>query len=454
MAYQTIDTFTGKLVTSYPDATPQEVEQALSAGQAFYREAQHTSVRERTHWLAEIAQELRTHAHHYAATITDNMGKLLPEALAEVNKAADFIQYYADHGEKLLADRPYQVPQHKAYVHFQSIGIVLAVEPWNFPFTQVARVLGPNLLLGNALILKHASIVPGCAASFEEAVRATSTPQGAFHNLFLTHDQIKSVIQDERVQGVALTGSGDAGRHIAAEAGQALVKSTMELGGNDVFMVLADADPQQAAHDAIKARFANAGQVCTSAKRFLVAHSIYDDFMETLIQDFKTYRLGDPRDPHTTLAPLSSKSAQEELLKATHQAIEHGAKVLAGYPEPVEGPGNGFNPLILQGLSHENPLYDHEFFGPVIQVYSFEHDEDALKLANDSQYGLGGAVYSQDFEHAQLIAHQIETGQVAINQGLTSYPEVPFGGVKTSGYGRELSDFGAYEFANIKTILA
>ncbi|AEV94930.1 NAD-dependent succinate-semialdehyde dehydrogenase [Pediococcus claussenii] len=454
MAYEAINPFTGKLIQTFKSTTDPEIEIALKNADEFYHLAKTQEIEKRTKKLQELADEFRNNTDHYAKFMTTNMGKLFKESQDEVKKNVEFAEYYVKNGEKLLEDVPYNdVPGVKAHVKYQSIGTVLMIEPWNFPYTQIMRVFAPNFITGNPVLLKDPSIIPECAQAFEDATIKVGIPTGAFKNLFINYDQVDHIIEDPRVQGVALTGSEKAGKIIAAKAGAYLKKSTMELGGTDAFIVLKDADIDQAATDGAAARLNNAGQVCTAAKRFIVHEDVYDEFLEKFKKEFAKRKIGDPLNPETTLAPLSSKSAQKKLQEQVDTALDHGAKLLWGDNTPIDGPGACFNPLIISGLSEDNPMFDEEMFGPVAQVYKVNGDDAILQLANNSNHGLGGAVFGKDTKHAVEIASKIETGQVAINQALTSYANLPFGGVKNSGYGRELSDLGIREFINAKTII-
>lgn len=454
MSYTAVNPYTGQKIRSFENVTDQQLEMLLDQAQDFYEKAQRRSVEERTGFLNELADEFEYNTEKYARILSTNMGKLISEARQEVAKTVSFARYYAKNGVRLLKPQPYNdLSSGQAQVEFSGIGIVLAVEPWNFPYAQVMRVFAPNFVLGDPVILKHASIVPEAALAFQEACDNAGLPLGAFTNIFASYDQIDHIIEDPRVQGVALTGSEGAGRKIAASAGKNLTKSTLELGGTDVFVVLDDVDVGAAAKDAAKARLTNAGQVCTAAKRYIVSAEIYPDFLAALRDEFVKYHLGDPLDEKTTLAPLSSKSAQKQLQEQVEKVIAGGAKVLFGEPTPNKGKGAGFSPLILSGMDESNPMYEEELFGPVAQIYQAHSDDEVVKIANNSRHGLGGAIYTKDVERGKKIASRIETGQVTINQILSSQSEVPFGGVKDSGYGRELSDWGIYEFANIKPVI-
>lgn len=454
MSYTAVNPYTGQKIRSFENMTDQQLEMLLDQAQDFYEKAQRRSVEERTGFLNELADEFEYNTEKYARILSTNMGKLISEARQEVAKTVSFARYYAKNGVRLLKPQPYNdLSSGQAQVEFSGIGIVLAVEPWNFPYAQVMRVFAPNFVLGDPVILKHASIVPEAALAFQEACDNAGLPLGAFTNIFASYDQVDHIIEDPRVQGVALTGSEGAGRKIAASAGKNLTKSTLELGGTDVFVVLDDVDVGAAAKDAAKARLTNAGQVCTAAKRYIVSAEIYPDFLAALRDEFVKYHLGDPLDEKTTLAPLSSKSAQKQLQEQVEKVIAGGAEVLFGDPTPNKGKGAGFSPLILSGMDESNPMYEEELFGPVAQIYQAHSDDEVVKIANNSRHGLGGAIYTKDVERGKKIASRIETGQVTINQILSSQSEVPFGGVKDSGYGRELSDWGIYEFANIKPVI-
>lgn len=453
MAYRATNPYTGKLIREFPATTAKQVEQALANAQDFYQTAKRQAIAERTRLLQQLVTELRQNIPQYATPITTNIGKLWTEAQAEVKKAADFAAYYVQNGAHLLQDVPYpDAPNGPAYVRLHSIGAIMTIEPWNFPFTQIMRVFAPNFILGNPVLLKDPSIIPECAQAFETATIQAGLPTGAFKNLFINYEQVAQIIADHRIQGVAFTGSAGAGQKIAAIAGKNLRKSTMELGGTDVFVVLADADLEKAIQAGVAGRLNNAGQVCTAAKRFIIHEAVYDDFISGMSAAFAQRQLGDPMDPATTLAPLSSKKAQQQLQEQVDAIINGGTKLIWGQNTPIAGPGAGFKPLILEGMAFDHPLYDTELFGPVAQVYRASSDEEILRLANQSQRGLGGTIFTGDIAHARKLADQIETGQIALNHMLTSYPELPFGGIKQSGYGRELGDLGIREFANAKTI--
>lgn len=328
----------------------------------------------------------------------------------------------------------------------------MAVEPWNFPYYQLMRVLAPNLAAGNPVLAKHASIVPHCAETFAHLVREAGAPEGAWTNLFISSDQVANIIADPRVQGAALTGSEKAGSAVAAQAAKHIKKSTLELGGNDVFVVLDDADLEKAVKIGVQARLTNAGQVCTAAKRFILHEKIADQFLSQFTEAFRKVKVGDQMDASTELGPLSSKDALDTLTRQVEEAVKNGATLHVG-GTPLESKGNFFEPTILTNITRDNPAYFEEFFGPVAQMYVVKDDDEAVKLANDSHYGLGGAVFSQNIERAKRMASRIETGMVYINWLTDTAAELPFGGVKRSGFGRELSDLGIKEFVNQKLVV-
>ncbi|CAH0416126.1 NAD-dependent succinate-semialdehyde dehydrogenase [Periweissella fabaria] len=453
MSYQAVNPFNETLINEFSNASTTDIENALTNGHEFYLASKSQTPNQREQLLTQLADEFENNSEHYAKLLSTNMGKLIGQARTEVKNNVAIARYYAKHGAEFIKPKTFpSVDKSNAYVLYQATGIVLAVEPWNFPYTQVMRVVAPNFILGNAVILKHAGIVPECAQAFEEACHNAGWPVGAFKNLFLDYDQVDAVIADPRVQGVALTGSDGAGRTVAASAGKYLKQSSMELGGTDVFVVLADADIPRAVKEAAQARLTNAGQVCTAGKRYLVAADIYDEFLAQLKVEFATYKLGDPLDEATTLAPLSSKAAQKKLREQTEQVIAGGAQVLYGELTDTNQPGAGFTPMILTGMTPDNPMYDTELFGPVAQIYKVADDDEIVALANNSEHGLGGAIYATDIAHARRLASRIETGQISINRRMASHSEVPFGGIKDSGYGRELSHYGIEVFANVKAI--
>lgn len=448
MAYQTINPYTNEVEQTFENTTDEELEQTLATAHQLYLDwRRDNNLEERKRVILNLGRLLRERREEYAAIMTRDMGKLIGEAEGEVDLCASFCDYYVANTDQFLAPEIIATTSGRAKVIKQSLGTLVAIEPWNFPFYQIARVFIPNFIVGNPMILKDASNCPVSAQAFADAVKEAGAPAGSLTNLFLSYDQVNRAITDKRVTGVCLTGSERGGATVAKEAGANLKKNTMELGGNDAFIILDNADWDLVEKVAPAARLYNAGQVCTSSKRFIVLEKDYDHFLEIMKDAFSKVKMGDPLDPSTTLAPLSSKKAKEKLQGQVDLAVANGAKVYYGN-RPVALAGQFFMPTILTDITPANPLFDTEMFGPVASVYKVKSEEEAIELANNSSYGLGNTVFSQNYEHAERVAAQIETGMSWINAGWASLPELPFGGVKNSGYGRELSSYGIEEFMN------
>ena len=453
MAYQTINPYTNEVVKEYPDATDQQLEDALQKGHELYQTFQTQDVSERADMLHQVAAKIRERSDELARMLTTEMGKLLPEAEGEVELCAIIAEWYADNaGEMLAPDEIETGANGTAEVHYQPTGVIMMVEPWNFPYYQIMRVFAPNFMVGNPMILKHASNTPGSAQLMADVILESGTPEGSLTNLFLDYDQVADAIADPRVQGAALTGSERGGKSIATTAGEHLKQTTLELGGMDPFLVLSDADMDQVADVAWRSRIYNAGQECTSSKRFIVMEDVYDEFVERLKDNFSKLKPGDPLDPDTTLAPMNTKEAKEELQEQVDEAVEAGAQVVYGN-ESYDLEGQFFMPTILTDIDRDNPAHTTELFGPVAVVYKVASEEEAIELANDSPYGLGGIVFSGDADYGAEVATKIETGMVFVNNIRYSLPELPFGGVKRSGYGREMSRTGLMAFVNEKLII-
>jgi len=453
MPYQTINPASNKLIKSWPDHSDSQIEQALATADALYHsDWSKGDLQPRVQVLKKLADLIDSRVDELAEAASIEMGKLIEQSRGEVQLCAQIARYYAENAGRFLAPTPYPSELGEAWVENHPIGVLVAVEPWNFPFYQLMRVLAPNLAAGNPVLAKHAQNVPHCAVLFEALVTEAGAPAGAWTNIFASNDQVAALIADDRVQGAALTGSERAGSAVAQQAGKYLKKTTLELGGNDVFVVLDDSDLEKAVKAGVGARLSNCGQVCTAAKRFLVHEKVADRFLEKMTEAFKAVKIGDPLDASTTLGPLSSAEARDRLHKQVQQAKEKGANVLLG-GAPVPGDGCFYQPTILTGLTRDNPAYFEEFFGPVAQIYVVKNDDDVVKLANDSHYGLGGAVFTKDIARGKALASRIETGMVYINSSSNTAAELPFGGVKRSGYGRELSDLGIKEFVNQKLVV-
>lgn len=453
MSYQTINPASNKLIKSWPAHTDEQVEQALATADALYHsDWSKGSIQPRLQVLQKLATLIEGRVEELATAASEEMGKLIGQSRGEVELCAQIARYYAENAERFLAPVRYPSDLGEAWVEHHPIGVLVAVEPWNFPFYQLMRVLAPNLAAGNPVLAKHAQNVPHCATLFADLVRQAGAPEGAWTNLFASNEQIAELIADDRVQGAALTGSERAGSAVAQQAGKYLKKTTLELGGNDVFVVLDDCDLDKAVKAGAGARLSNCGQVCTAAKRFLVHEKIADAFMEKFVAAFKAVKIGDPIDPSTTLGPLSSAEARDRLEKQVKQAVEKGAKLVLG-GKPVDGAGCFYQPTIITNITRDNPAWFEEFFGPVAQIYIVRNDDEVVKLANDSHYGLGGAVFTGDIARGKALASRIETGMVYINSASNTAPELPFGGIKRSGFGRELSDLGIKEFVNQKLVV-
>ena len=453
MAYQSTNPFDGKIFKSFDDITDTQLEDKLKAASHCYEATwRNTSFAERKAVLSKAAALMRERMQPLAELITLEMGKLIGQSVDEVKLSAAILDYYAEHAEAFLAPEKITTLKGEATVENSPIGVLFGVEPWNFPYYQIARFAAPNLMAGNVVMIKHASNVPQCALAFETLMKDAGAPAGAYTNLFVTKDQIAKIIEDTRIRAVALTGSEAAGAVVAAQAGKQLKKSTMELGGSDAFIVLEDADLEKAVKHAVNGRMSNAGQACTASKRFIVVEGLADQFLNKFKAALQTFVPGNPIDPTTNLGPLSSEEALEKLLAQVDKAVAKGAKALIGGKRIEKQTGAFMQPTILTNIDKHNPAYSEEFFGPVALFFKVADEKAAIALANDSPFGLGGSVFTQDIERAKRIARQIDTGMVFINSDLVSSPELPFGGVKNSGYGRELSSAGIQEFVNKKLI--
>lgn len=454
MAYATLNPYTGEQQKVFPDATDSEVAEAIDKAHSAFLAWRETSFAERGAILQRAADLLRKNSQSYAKLLTVEMGKLYSEAQGEVELSAQILEYYVKHSEALLAPQKLPVAdpaEGEAVLVHEPLGIILAIEPWNFPYYQIARILAPQLSAGNTLLLKHASNVPQSAAAFEQLMREAGLPEGAFKNLYATRQQLETIINDPRVHGVALTGSEAAGAVVAAQAGKALKKSTMELGGADAFVVLADAELAKTVKWAVFGRHWNGGQVCVSSKRMIVVDAVHDEFLRRYTQGVAELRAGDPFDPATTLAPLSSQTAADEVKEKIRQAVAHGAIATEVGPK-VPSQGAFVQPTILTHVTADNPAYYWEFFGPVSMILRARDEDDAVRIANDSPFGLGGSVFTADTRRGAKIAARISTGMVFVNHPTMVKADLPFGGVRRSGYGRELLGLGLKEFVNHKLI--
>ena len=451
MTYQTINPYDGKLVKSYDEQSDKQLEAAVAVAAGVYPDWTARTFAERAAIVNKAATLFRAKREEFARLLTLEMGKLIAEARGEVDLSADILAYYARHAEAFLAPSHLNPDSGQASVETASLGVIFGVQPWNFPYYQLARFAAPNLMAGNVVMVKHAGCVPQAAAAFEALWLEAGAPAGAYTNLRISHAQVDRVIDDPRVRGVALTGSVEAGRDVAARAGRNLKKSTMELGGSDAFIVLDDADLEKTVTWAVWAKMNNTGQCCVAGKRFIVVEALADRFLEKFRAALAALKPGDPMDAGTTLGPLSTQEALEKLLDQVRRAVAEGAKLVLG-GKRIDRPGWFMEPTILVNIKPNNPAYREEFFGPVALFFRVKDENEAVALANDSAFGLGGSVFTRDVARGQAVARRIDTGMVFINHPTWTAADLPFGGVKNSGYGRELSGLGILEFVNKKLI--
>jgi succinate-semialdehyde dehydrogenase/glutarate-semialdehyde dehydrogenase len=451
MAYQTINPFDGETLKTYPTISDAEFKTKLDTAQTCYETWRHKSYKDRAKIIAKAAELMRTKVETFAKAMTLDMGKRISEARGEVQFSADILDYYAEHAETFLAPVKLNPKIGAAHMESSPLGIIFCVEPWNFPYYQLARVAGPHLMAGNVMVVKHASNVPHCAELFEQVLTEAGAPKGLYTNLFISHAQSDTLIDDPRIKGVALTGSVEAGRLIAARAGQNVKITSMELGGSDAFIVLEDADMEHTIKWAVWGRMYNTGQTCCAAKRFIVVDKVADKFLDKFQAALQALTPGNPLDEKTTLGPLSSESAIVGLLAQVDNAVKHGAKVVIG-GKRFNQKGAFMQPTILTDVKPENPAFRDEFFGPVAMFFRVKDEAAAIALANDSDFGLGGSVFTQDVARGLRVASRVETGMMFINNISWSDAELPFGGIKNSGYGRELGDMGIQEFVNKKLV--
>jgi succinate-semialdehyde dehydrogenase/glutarate-semialdehyde dehydrogenase len=451
MTYQTRNPFNGKLLMSFDDITDKEFEAKLAAAQSCYETWRHKTYAERAVIVAKAAELLHEQADAFAHTMTLEMGKRISEARGEVEFSSRILAYYAKHAERFLAPVKLHPTVGDAHMESSPIGVIFGVEPWNFPYYQLARVAGPHLMAGNTMVIKHAGIVPQCAIAFEKLWIDAGAPVGLYTNLLVSHEQSDRIVNDPRIKGVALTGSVAAGQTIAASAGRNLKVSSMELGGSDAFIVLDDADMEHTIKWAVWGRMYNCGQTCCAAKRFIVVEQLADKFLAKFKAALEALKPGDPMDEKTTLGPLSSEAALLQLIAQVDDAVAKGAKLLMG-GKRIDRPGSFMQPTILTDIKPGNPAFRDEFFGPVVSFYRVKNEDEAIALANDSDFGLGGSVWTKDVARGRRVASRVDTGMMFINNIDWSDAELPFGGIKDSGYGRELGDMGIQQFVNKKLV--
>lgn len=451
MPFVSMNPATNETIKQYEEWSVAQLTGVISQVHKTNNEWSNTALQRRCELVRALADLLRKKKESLANLITQEMGKLYIEAQAEIEKSAAGCDYYAEQGPSFMQDEVIESDAGKSYVAYQPIGTVLAVMPWNFPFWQVFRFAAPAMVAGNTALLKHASNVPQCALAIEALFQEAGFPPGVFRTLMIGADKVGQVLENPRVAAVTLTGSENAGRSVATAAGANLKKSVLELGGSDAFIVLEDADMQETVKNAVISRYLNGGQSCIAAKRFIVVQSIADDFVKKFKTAVAHLKTGDPMDPSTTLAPMARKDLRDELHQQVKDSIKSGAIAVCGC-EPVEGEGAFYQASILDHVSAGMRAYDEELFGPVAIVIRVKDEEEAIRVANASRYGLGSSVWSQDQERAEKVALRLQAGAAFVNGFVKSDPRLPFGGVKASGYGRELSHHGMREFMNAKTV--
>jgi succinate-semialdehyde dehydrogenase/glutarate-semialdehyde dehydrogenase len=449
--YAVVDPATGELVKEYATIIDEELRDAIArADIASHTWAASTTVKERAELIRCVGKLHSERRNQLADIIVREMGKPIEQAVGEVKFSVAIYEFYAENGEALMADEPITLvgSEGSALVRRSPYGVLLGIAPWNYPYYQVARIAAPNLVIGNTILLKHAPQCPESAAAVEEIFREAGCPDGAYINIYATTEQIEWVIADPRVRGISLTGSERAGAAVAAIAGRHLKKVVLELGGSDPFILLQTNNLDRAVEAAVATRLTNSGQACNAGKRFIVLDELYDEFVERFTAALRGARLGDPRSPQTTIGPLSSTTAADRLADQVRRAVENGATLVTGGNRE----GNFFEPTVLTDITPENDACREEFFGPVAQVYRARDEEEAVRLANDTMYGLGSYIISDDLDQAQRVADKIEAGMVYINVVGAEAAELPFGGIKRSGFGRELGRYGIDEFVNKKLI--
>ncbi|MEO8050306.1 MAG: NAD-dependent succinate-semialdehyde dehydrogenase [Acidobacteriota bacterium] len=451
MSYQSVNPYDGEILKTFEELTDKQLETALETAATCFETWRHTTFAERAAVVAKAAAIMRARVDEFARPVTLEMGKLIDEARGEVVLSADIIDYYAKNAERFLAPERLKPSSGEAEIESSPLGVLFGVEPWNFPYYQLAPFAAPNLMAGNVVMVKHAACVPQSAIAFEKLWLEAGAPAGAYTNLLISYDQVNRVIDDPRIKGVALTGSGEAGKSVAGRAGQNLKKSTMELGGSDAFIVLEDADLDKTVKWAVWAKMNNTGQCCVAAKRFIVVEELADRFLGKFQTALASLKPGDPMDKATTLGPLSTEAALVKLLDQVKRAVAKGATLVMG-GERIDRPGAFMQPTILTDIEPANPAFREEFFGPVALFFRVKNEDEAVALANDSEFGLGGSVFTKDVARGKRVASRVDTGMMFVNHPTWTTPDLPFGGIKNSGYGRELSSMGIQEFVNKKLV--
>jgi succinate-semialdehyde dehydrogenase / glutarate-semialdehyde dehydrogenase len=451
MAIATVNPSSGETLKNFDPFSAAEVDAALAKAARAFEKFRHTTFADRARWFMKAGEILESRKQQFGSLMTTEMGKTYRSAVEEAAKCAWVCRFYAEHAEKFLADEVVETGAHRSFIHYEPLGAVLAVMPWNFPFWQVWRAAAPIMSAGNVMLLKHASNVPQCALAIESVFREAGFPDGAFQTLLIPASKVDAVLNDPRVAAATLTGSEQAGIDVGVGAAKRIKKVVLELGGTDPFIVMPSADLDKAVPTAIKARVQNNGQSCIAAKRFIVADAIYDEFMRRFVAGMQALKVGDPFDAETELGPLSTPNGVEDVDRAVKQSAEAGARVLTG-GKRLDRPGNFYAPTVIADIPKAAPAYSEEIFGPVASVFRARDAKDAIRIANESRFGLGSSVWTNDEAERRLFIDEIEAGMVFINRMVASDPRIPFGGVKASGHGRELGVYGIREFTNIKTV--
>jgi succinate-semialdehyde dehydrogenase / glutarate-semialdehyde dehydrogenase len=455
MAIQTINPATGEVIKAFDPLTPEEIGTRVARAAAGFSSYKRTAFRERAHWMHAAAQILESEQAEIGRIMTTEMGKTFRSAAAEALKCAKGMRFYAEYAEGFLADVPLpdpgQVGARRAFGRYQPLGVVLAVMPWNFPLWQVIRFAAPALMAGNVGLLKHASNVPQCALYLEDLFRRAGFPQGCFQTLLIGSAQVEAVLRDPRVVAATVTGSEPAGQSVASICGSEIKKTVLELGGSDAFVVMPSADLDLAAEVAVTARVQNNGQSCIAAKRFIVHDAVHDEFARRFVDRMAALVVGDPMDDRTDVGPLATEAGRVDIEELVGDAVDRGATLLCG-GRAVDGPGWFFQPTVLSGITPQMRIHREESFGPVATLYRVPDIDAAIEVANGTSFGLGSNAWTQEPSEQDRFMSDLEAGAVFVNGMTTSYPELPFGGVKRSGYGRELSDVGIREFCNLKTV--
>ena len=449
---RTLNPATGKIEKEFQAYTSDEINQYIDEAHELYQTWRFESFEERKAVMKRVANEMRIQKSRLAALITTEMGKPLSESEIEVEYSANIIEYYADNAAEFLADTQLETEKGTAYVVSEPIGVLLGVMPWNFPFSQIARFAGPHIMVGNTVVLKTASNIPQCGIAFEEMFTAAGAPKGLYKNLLVSGKDTDSIVENPKIVGVSLTGSEAAGAQVASLAGKNVKPSVLELGGSDPMIVLDDADIEKVMNGTINGRLRNAGQACTSSKRIIVQEGIYDEYLKQITAYVNNMKVGDPTQADTNMGPVSSETALVKLLDQVNQSVEKGAKIVSG-GKRIDRDGFFLEPTILTEIKPGMKAYDEEIFGPVVCIWKVKDAEEALKIANDTPFGLGASIYTKNVELAQKLARRIDSGMVYVKKQVSFSPELPFGGTKHSGYGREFSKAGILEFLNKKLVM-